>query len=189
MDENLIKSMNSLDKIEMNYKNNSLFLKEKDKEKIQNLEIYKKITELTPDIQKKIYIFAMKKYWKKNFLETNLYPFWMDYQFYLNNQYKKVFFENVHFMHLEFNTLPENKEYIMGCQCDFCKEYFMKNHKKIKYFLTEEEFIKDNLKLSEYYDFNMNYWNRFIVNGFKVYDHLYELTDNNGYIDLSFYSD
>ena len=44
----------------------------------------------------------------------------------------------------------------------------MKNHKEIKYFLTEEEFIKDNLKLSEYYHFNMNYWNRFIVNGFKV---------------------
>ena len=23
-------------------------------------------------------------------------------------------------MHLPFNTLPENKQWIMGCQCDFC---------------------------------------------------------------------
>ena len=27
---------------------------------------------------------------------------------------------NIHFLHLPMNTLPENKKWIMGCQCDFC---------------------------------------------------------------------
>ena len=96
-----------------------------------------------------------------------------------------VYCNNIHFMHLEFNTLPENKKYIMGCQCDFCKDYFLKNIDNIKLCLTEKEFICDNLKLSEYHDFNKNYWNHYIVNDLKVYDHLYEIIDDNGYINIS----
>jgi len=28
--------------------------------------------------------------------------------------------KNIHFLHLPFNTLPENKKWIMGCRCNFC---------------------------------------------------------------------
>jgi hypothetical protein len=28
--------------------------------------------------------------------------------------------KNIHFLHLPMNIIPENKEWIMGCQCDFC---------------------------------------------------------------------
>ena len=33
---------------------------------------------------------------------------------------KRVIIDNVHILHLDCNTLPENKKYIMGCQCDYC---------------------------------------------------------------------
>ena len=33
---------------------------------------------------------------------------------------EKSIIDNVHFMHLEFNTLPEYKKWIPGCQCDYC---------------------------------------------------------------------
>jgi hypothetical protein len=29
--------------------------------------------------------------------------------------------QNIHFLHLPCNTLPDNKTYIVGCQCNTCK--------------------------------------------------------------------
>lgn len=173
-----------IQKIEENHKY-SQFLTEEKKDFIKSLDITKKIEELDENIQKKIYFITMKNYWKKVTLTTVYRPFWYSYKEYLDKEKWKVYYNNVHFMHLEFNTLPENKKYIMGCQCDFCKDHFLQNVGNINLCLTEKEFICDNLKLSEYHDLNKNYWNHYIVNDFKVYDHLYELIDENGYIDLS----
>ena len=45
----------------------------------------------------------------------------MDRIFKLRNKgTSKTIFNNVHFLHLEFNTLPENKQWIPGCQCEYC---------------------------------------------------------------------
>ena len=173
-----------IQKIEGNYKY-SQFLTEEKKNYIKSLDITKKIEELDENIQKKIYFISMRNYWKKITLTTIYRPFWYSYKEYLDKEKWKVYSKNIHFMHLEFNTLPENKKYIMGCQCEFCKDYFLQNVGNIKFCLTEKEFICDNLKLSEYHDFNKNYWNYYLVNGLKIYDHLYELINENGYIDLS----
>ena len=40
---------------------------------------------------------------------------------YIQNKLWESQKNNIHFLHLPFNTLPENKKWIMGCQCDFCK--------------------------------------------------------------------
>ena len=171
-------------KIEGNY-NYSQFLTEEKKIYIKSLEITKNIEGLDDNIQKKIYFLRMRKYWKDINLSTIYRPFWYQYKAYLDKEKWKVYYNNIHFMHLEFNTLPENKKYIMGCQCDFCKGYFLQNIDNIKLCLTEKEFICDNLKLTEYHDFNINYWNQYTVNDTKVYDYLYELIDEDGYINLS----
>ena len=56
----------------------------------------------------------MRKYSQRLLLSTSLKPLWWDYQEYLNNEIKKSTVDNVHFMHLDFNTLPEKKD-IMIC--------------------------------------------------------------------------
>ena len=45
---------------------------------------------------------------------------------------------NVHFLHFDNNTLPENKKYILGCQCKFCKNYVKNNLKIVIYQLLHQ---------------------------------------------------
>lgn len=89
------------------------------------------IKNLPKEIQKKIFIFAMKYYWKNNILYFSKLPFFYVYNEYLNKEKKKMIIDNVHFLHLDFNTLPENKKYISGCQCDYCKDYSREEKDKL----------------------------------------------------------
>jgi hypothetical protein len=79
-------------------------------------------------LQKKIYILCFKNFWKKFIPITAKIPSW----YYRYSQIEKIKYEailkNIHFLHLPFNTLTENKKWIPGCQCDFCKKYSL-NHK------------------------------------------------------------
>jgi len=104
--------------------------KEKSIESIENRRLTSQIKELPCETQKKVYIYAIKKYWKEHVLDTIKIPFWMHYQNYLTKEYSKVILQNVHFLHLDFNTKPENKQYISGCQCEYCISYpqFEKDH-------------------------------------------------------------
>ena len=54
---------------------------------------------------------------------------------------QKTVFDNVHFLHLECNTLPENKSWIMGCQCEFCLNEEQKEDKN-KHYL---KYIEDDI--------------------------------------------
>tara|TARA_Y100000817_G_scaffold247329_2_gene199460 strand:- start:3568 stop:4167 length:600 start_codon:yes stop_codon:yes gene_type:complete len=88
---------------------------------------YKELTymikQLPREIQKYIYIFALKDYWKNQCINTPLVPLHIKYEQYLLKHKHKLVINNIHFLHLDFNTLPGNKEYILGCQCDFCYNY------------------------------------------------------------------
>lgn len=108
-------------------KNNIFYLL--DEEEIKNKVISIKICRLPKEIQKKIYIMSMRYYWRDNFKNTILKPMWCDYKKYLDDEIKKSIIDNVHFMHLEFNTLEENKKWIPGCECQFCQNY-KNNHEK-----------------------------------------------------------
>ena len=66
---------------------------------------------------------SMRFYWRNIFMNTKLRPMWCDYKKYLDNEIKKCTIDNVHFMHLDFNTLKENKKWIPGCGCEFCQTY------------------------------------------------------------------
>ena len=79
------------------------------------------ISVLPRDLQKKIYIYAFRKYWKEFVPITAKIPSWYNHKIYIENILYTARKNNIHFMHLPFNTLMKNKEWIMGCQCDFCK--------------------------------------------------------------------
>lgn len=80
-----------------------------------------KISLLPRELQKKIYIFVWKFFWRNYVPLTAKIPSWQIH----HNNTQKILWEarvnNIHFFHLPFNTLPENKKWILGCQCDFCQ--------------------------------------------------------------------
>ena len=63
----------------------------------------------------------MKSFYKRYLLNKPNFTFHNAYVQHINEMKKKVIIDNVHILHLDCNTLPENKEYIMGCQCEYCK--------------------------------------------------------------------
>lgn len=78
------------------------------------------IHSLPKEIQKRIYIMTWKGFWREYIPQTAKSPSWLIY----HNKIQRMLWEsrlnNIHFLHLSFNTLPENKKWIMGCQCEFC---------------------------------------------------------------------
>tara|TARA_B000000532_G_C18872245_1_gene408947 strand:+ start:1920 stop:2483 length:564 start_codon:yes stop_codon:yes gene_type:complete len=89
-------------------------------DKLNNFSILECINRLPRDIQKRIYIFYWKHFWKEYIPLTAKPPSWLKYHNYVQDTLWNARLKNIHFSHLPFNTLPENKKWIMGCQCDFC---------------------------------------------------------------------
>jgi len=96
-------------------------LKHKKIQLLLKTDIKYMIQSLPSEIQKRIYIMKWKGFWREYTPQTAKPPSWLKQA----NSVKKVLWEsklkNIHFLHLPFNTLPENKKWIMGCQCEFCK--------------------------------------------------------------------
>jgi len=90
-------------------------------EDVEESELTKKIKSLPKEIQKKIYIYALKFFYREHFKNKPLFSIHNRYVGVINDMKKQVLVDNVHFLHLDCNTLPENKKYILGCQCDYCK--------------------------------------------------------------------
>ena len=79
-----------------------------------------KISLFPKEIQAKICILTWRLYWRRYVPLTATPPSW---QIRANNVQKILWSarqNNIHFLHLPFNTLPENRQWIMGCQCDYC---------------------------------------------------------------------
>ena len=97
---------------------NKRYLFNDDPEKIDE-----NIQQLPTQLRNKIYIMSMRNYWRKYIPLTAQVPSWYEHAI----SQKKMLFdaiqENIHFMHLPCNTLEENKKYILGCQCSYCKDY------------------------------------------------------------------
>lgn len=109
------------DKKIINYKKNK-----KDK-LIINEKIKNKILLLPKDIQKKIYIICFKIFWRNYVPLTAKVPSWYNHKIMIEKIIFDAKVKNIHFLHLPFNTLESNKKYIMGCQCNFCKNFFNNN--------------------------------------------------------------
>ena len=78
------------------------------------------INQMPPDIQKKLCIWTWRLYWRDFVPITAKVPTWMVHSQYMQRQLWEARLKNIHFLHLPMNIIPENKEWIMGCQCDFC---------------------------------------------------------------------
>ena len=139
---------------------------------ISKKKLTKDIKKLPDSLQRKIYFHAIKGYWKDESLIPKGIPIWFDYLRYITKEKEKVYFKNIHFMHLEFNTLPENKKYISGCQCSFCLKERKNNNLYLYY--DQSNFVRKNLGFSEYEHYNMNYWNQYsdIIGGMRIFDPL-----------------
>jgi hypothetical protein len=155
------------------------FISEVKKSFIENKEITKKIGKLPKEIQNKIYIFRMNKYWRDDILERPLKPMWCDYKKYMDNEIKKCYFENIHFLHLECNSVPELREWIPGCQCDFClNDKKVKKKKDIYSMILSDQ--NNFYKYVHCYDYIPNVWNSYMIfkqsgnmlSQFKVFDNL-----------------
>ena len=148
--------------------------------KIRNSELTKKILDFPDEIQKKIYIFAMKHFYKFNYSPLiSQVPTWYSYQLDVQNQISECYFKNIHFLHLEMNTLPKNKKYILGCQCKFCINHKDKEIYKDIIFLSNEQFIKKILKMNDYNWYDINYWNQYENDyNFKIFNPFYESIHN-----------
>jgi len=148
----------------------------KHKEKFQKDDWNYKITLFPREIQAKIYILTWKLFWKSYVPLIAKPPSWIAYA----NYVKKISWEarqnNIHFSHLPFNTLPENKEWIMGCQCKFCLNdeqiTVMEKHMHSLIQYRNSNYFNDKLMPYE----STSYWNeRFILSGgifVKVFDPL-----------------
>ena len=102
-------------------------------QEINKLPLNDSILYLPKDIRNKIYVFWIKRYYKEQLLHKSLKPMWYEHNILVQKQLLKSKLYNVHFLHLDFNTLPENKEYILGCQCSFCKNYLRNNQDEVIY--------------------------------------------------------
>lgn len=85
-----------------------------------NISTLQCINYLPRDLQKRIYIFYWKLFWRNYIPLTAKIPSWHKRKNYIDKTLWEARLKNIHFLHLPFNTLPENKKWIMGCQCDFC---------------------------------------------------------------------
>ena len=124
-----------------------------------------RIKKLPRDIQVKVYISAMQNYWKEITLKTHLKPIWYDTVSYMNNQKRKALFENIHFLHLECNTLETMKSWIPGCQCVFCLNDKIVEKKQEIYnrIYHSDNCVEELEKRTHCYDEIPNFWNSYIV--------------------------
>lgn len=118
-----------------------------------------RICQLPSDLQKRIYMFSLKKFYKRY---DGVIPIYYRWQQYLWKETFRCWSENVHFIHLEYNTIPESKQYIYGCQCDFCKqcrrEYSTeKLEEAFQHYLDTATYYLDNQWNDVYFFFNPLY--------------------------------
>ena len=79
-----------------------------------------KIKLFPKEIQRKLCIYTWRAYWRDYVPLIAKPPSWLSYHNFVQQSLWEARQKNIHFLHLPFNTLPENKKWIMGCQCDFC---------------------------------------------------------------------
>ena len=102
------------------------------------------ISLLPKDIQKNIYIQTWKLFWREYVPLTAQVPSWYERKVVIEDIIFKSRIKNIHFLHLPFNIIPENKTWIMGCQCRYCS--------KIKYKYKRKEYIKLADDINYFYD-------------------------------------
>ena len=84
------------------------------------ISISQKITYLPSDIQKKLYIYCFRGFWRNYVPLTAQTPSWVHRANRVQQELYESHVKNIHFLHLSFNCLEANKQFIPGCQCSYC---------------------------------------------------------------------
>ena len=151
----LIDIPNIIDEIEENEVYKNKWLIEIDEGFKRNVDM------LSEDLKKKLYIWCMRIFWRNYVPLTAKIPSWYERKIKVERVLYDAREKNIHFMHLSFNTLPENKRWIMGCQCDYCKDYGKKGRlgriyleSEYKQLLQDPLHFHKKMPLSESSDWN-----------------------------------
>tara|TARA_B100000900_G_C20576918_1_gene715736 strand:- start:708 stop:1310 length:603 start_codon:yes stop_codon:yes gene_type:complete len=89
-------------------------------DELLRLSLVHNISILPRDLIGKLYIHTMRKFWRKYVPLTAKPPTWLPRKNRTDQLLWNARYQNVHFLHLPFNTLPQNKKFIKGCRCYDC---------------------------------------------------------------------
>ena len=169
---------NQMNILNFHVKKNNPLEREIKCEIIKRSPFTKKLRTLPKEIQHMVYIFSMKRYWKDKMEETSLKPMWCDYKKFVDNEIKKSIIDNIHFMHLEFNILPEYKKWIPGCQCSHCMKYHDYKINDYEKIINNESHFN---KIIQCNDFTPNFWNKYLhYNIYSNHEGIMDLIGFNG---------
>ncbi len=126
---------------------------------MNRLTIKEVLDTLPPTIRNKIYILCMKEFWKHYVPLTAKVPSWYNHKIKIEKEIFDSKQKNIHFMHLPFNTLPQNKKWIMGCQCKECLSEILLTNEEKEFFYHIHSIYWDvyNLDFNENWTLTENY--------------------------------
>jgi hypothetical protein len=98
---------------------------------MNQMTAYQIVPYLPTNLKNKIYITWMREFWKDYVPLTAQIPSWYPSKIAIEKEIFDSRYRNIHFLHLSFNTLRENKRWIIGCQCSDClSEDLLSNEEK-----------------------------------------------------------
>jgi hypothetical protein len=98
---------------------------------MNQMSAYQIVPYLPTSLKNKIYITWMREFWKEYVPLTAKIPSWYPRRIATEKEIYDSRHKNIHFLHLPFNTLRENKRWIIGCQCQDClSEDLLSNEEK-----------------------------------------------------------
>ena len=102
------------------------------------------LKQLPIPLRNKLFILCMRNFWRTYIPLTAVPPSWYASAVKQQQLLFNAKLDNIHFMHLPCNTLEENKTYIVGCQCSYCKNK-----------IDSKKYLNDNV--NQFYDKNYYY--------------------------------
>ena len=154
------------------------------------------IKQLPPNLRNYLYIWCIKLFWRRYVPLTAKIPSWYSSYVKQQNDLLQARLQNIHFLHLPCNTLEENKKYIIGCQCSYCKDcgidiilqYKEENFSSILDFFHKCVYYTDSSwnNFNEYIHYNIDnlddpddlYDEYFYKKGMKIFDPGYDIYIN-----------
>ena len=119
------------------------------------------ISQMPNQIRNKLYILCMRNFWRSYVPLTAQDHSWQTHALHIQDMLYKAHKNNIHFLHLPFNTLYENRDYIVGCQCIKCltspKRAWEQNTEQ-KWWLKPKYYKRRHAKTDSYWNDTYEYF-------------------------------
>ena len=134
------------------------------------------INQLPPNLKYRIYIKCMRDFWRKYVPLTAQIQPWQHYALHIQDVLYKARKNNIHFLHLPFNTLYKNRSYIVGCQCDRCWSSSDRSTETAKQISNSGYYKKKQQETYSYWNDEYEYfWHR---EGLPIFDPNRDIYEN-----------